>query len=116
MEAELQDPEAAAWAQSFAPGFFLVPDAKVLAALATVSRWATSKNYTQAAITTFFQVADYYLVAQALADGHTVVTHEVPSASLNQIKIPNACLEFGLRCINTYEMLRREKARFVLAK
>ena len=30
-----------------------------------VSSWATGQDYTQAAVSTFFQVADYYLVAQA---------------------------------------------------
>ena len=29
-------------------------------------------------------------------------------------KIPNACIGLGLSCISPYEMLRRERARFVL--
>ena len=64
---------------------------------------------------TFLQGADYYLVAQAHADGHTVVTHEIVSPSTRRIKIPNACLGLGVRCVNTFEMLRSEHARFVLA-
>ena len=35
---------------------------------------------------TFLQVADYYLVAQAHAGQHTVVTHEVPAATPRKIK------------------------------
>ena len=66
------------------------------------------------AITTFLQVADYYLVAQAHASGHVVVTHEIPSASIKRIKIPDACIGVGVTCMTPFEMLRRERARFVL--
>ena len=83
-------------------------------ALAAVSTWATSQQYEPAAVSTFLQVADYYLVAQAHAGGHTVVTHEVPSASTRKIKIPDACIGLGIKCMTPYEMLRRERARFVL--
>ena len=63
----------------------------LLPALGRVSAWATGHNYERAAIATFLQVADYWLVAHALAHGQTVVTHEVPSESVRKIKIPNAC-------------------------
>ena len=63
---------------------------------------------------TFLQVADYWLVAQALAHECIVVTHEVPADTTSKIKIPNACIGLGLRCMTPYEMLRRERARFVL--
>ena len=54
------------------------------------------------------------LVAHALAHGHTVVTHELPSPSIKKIKIPNACIGLGVKCMTPYEMLRVERARFVL--
>ena len=44
----------------------------------------------------------------------TVVTHEVPAETGRKIKIPNACLGLGIQCLSPYEMLRRERARFVL--
>jgi len=59
-------------------------------------------------------VADYYLIAQAHAAGQIVVTHEVPSASKRRIKIPDACIGLGIKFMTPYEMLRRERARFVL--
>ena len=65
-------------------------------------------------MSTFLQVADYYLVAQAQAGGHTVVTHEVPSASARKIKIPDACIGLGIKFMTPFEMLRRERAKFVL--
>ncbi len=60
------------------------------------------------------QAADFYLVAQALAHGHTVVTHEVPAQSVKKIKIPNVCIGMGIKPMTPFEMLRVEKARFVL--
>ena len=86
----------------------------VFAALASVASWSTGQSYDQAAVSTFLQVADYYLVAQASAGKHTVVTHEVPSASSRRIKIPDACIGIGVKCVTPYEMLRNERARFVL--
>ena len=56
----------------------------------------------------------YYLVSQAHAGNHTVVTHEVPSASTRMIKIPDACIGLGIKCMTPFEMLRLERARFVL--
>lgn len=106
--------ELSDWATARGAGFFLPPDDPVLPALGQVSSWATSQTYEPAAIATFLQVADYWLVAHALAHGFVVVTHEVPSNSTRKIKIPNACIGLGITCISPYEMLRRERARFVL--
>lgn len=41
-------------------------------------------------------------------------THEVPADTARKVKIPNACIGLGVSCMNPYEMLRRERARFVL--
>ena len=79
-----------------------------------VSVWATSQNYDAAAVNTFFQVADYYLVAFAEAHNHSIVTHEIATPSQKKIKIPNVCISLGIKCVTPYEMLRRERARFVL--
>jgi len=102
------------WAAARRDAFFLPPDNAVLPALRTVSQWASGQNYEAAAVSTFLQVADYWLVAHALAHRCMIVTHEVPSDSTRKIKIPNACVGLGLRCLSPYEMLRRERARFVL--
>ncbi|MFZ5610555.1 MAG: DUF4411 family protein [Pseudomonadota bacterium] len=102
------------WTTARGKSFFLPPDDPVVPALQRVSAWATGQNYEAAAIATFLQVADYWLVAHALAHNFVVVTHEVPSDSTRKIKIPNACIGLGLTCISPYEMLRRERARFVL--
>jgi hypothetical protein len=88
----------------------------MLPALGTVSSWATSQRYEPAAVSTFLQIADYYLVAHALAHGHTVVTHEVASPSIRKIKVPDACIGLNIKCMSPFEMLRLERARFVLGK
>lgn len=86
----------------------------MLPALATVSTWSKGQQYDPAAINRFLSVADYYLVAHALAYAHTIVTHEKPENSRKKIKIPNACIGLRIKCMTPYEMLRRERARFVL--
>lgn len=106
--------ELSTWAEQRGDGFFLKPDAAILPSLGNVSTWATSQGYEPAAVGTFLQVADYYLVAHALAHSHVVVTHEIASPSLRRIKIPNACIGVGLSCVTPYEMLRRQKANFIL--
>jgi hypothetical protein len=102
------------WASTRGDGFFLKPDAALLPTLGTVSVWANSQNYEPAAVNTFLQVADFYLIAHALAHAHTVVTHEIATASTKKIKIPNACIGLTLKVMTPYEMLRLERARFVL--
>ena len=113
-EPQAGDDELSEWAAARDGGFFLPPDDAVLPALRTVSDRASSHGYRPAAVATFLQVADYWLVAHALAHERIVVTHEVPADTTSKIKFPNACIGLGLRCMNPYEMLRRERARFVL--
>ncbi len=106
--------ELSLWAAERGAGFFLQPESALLSSLSVVSVWATSQSYFPSAVNTFLQVADYYLVPQAHAYGHTVVTHEIPSASERRIKIPDACIGLGIKCMTPYAMLRGERARFVL--
>lgn len=89
-------------------------DRDVLVSLSGLSRWVTGGFYEQSAVSTFLEAADSYLVAHAHAHGHTVVTHEKVANSPRLVKIPNACVEMGVKYVNTFEMLRMERARFVL--
>ncbi|MHB8727143.1 MAG: DUF4411 family protein [Casimicrobiaceae bacterium] len=104
------------WMHERGNSLFVKTGASVAAQFGTVSTWATRQQYEPAAISTFLQVADFYLIAHALADGHVVVTHEVPANSVKRIKIPNVCIGLGVRFMTPYEMLRRESARFVLGR
>ena len=115
-EIAASDDDLKAWAQKRREGFFLMTDANIAAQFSKVSKWAESQNYEPVAINTFLQIADYYLVAHALAGKFIVVTQEFPSNSTRRIKLPNVCAGLGLRCMNPYEILRRENARFVLGR
>jgi hypothetical protein len=106
--------ELTVWAAQRGDGFFLKPDPTIVLAFGTVSAWVAAQGYEPAAVNTFLQVADYYLACHALAHGFTVVTHEIASPSTKKIKIPNVCIGLGVKCMTPFEMLRHERARFVL--
>jgi hypothetical protein len=86
-------------------------------ALGRIAAWATAQpQYEAAALATFLDSADYYLVAHALTFGDTVVTHEVPAPTARKrVKIPDACRGVGVDYVNPFTMLRSERARFELA-
>lgn len=106
--------ELAKWAKAQPSGFFLPVDGQIMVAMSKVSSWVVAQNYESAAVTAFFAAADYFLIATALAHSHTVVTSEVPAASLKKIKIPNVCVGLNVPYVNTFQMLHRERAQFVL--
>jgi len=107
--------ELTEWSRRNGRSLFRKTDAQVTEQFSRVSAWATSQQYESAAISTFLQSADFYLVAYALAAGSVLVTHETPANSVKIIKIPNACVGLGVRFMTPYDMLRRECARFVLS-
>jgi len=113
-EIDAGDDELTEWAAKQGPGFFLKPDASMLSVLGKISSWVTSQRYEPAAVTTFLQVADYYLVAHALSHGDTLVTHERAADSKKRIQIPNVCIGLDIKCMSPFEMLRHERALFVL--
>ncbi|MXW37883.1 MAG: DUF4411 family protein [Acidobacteria bacterium] len=108
------DDELREWAKQRGPEFFVLPQAADLPSLERVSEWVREQSYDPAAINSFLQAADYYLVGQALTGGHAVVTHEVPADTPRRIKIPNVCIGLGVKCVTPFAMLRAERARFVL--
>lgn len=108
------------WAATRQAGFFLAPTDRTLPALGQVSQWVRQHThpdgtrYTPAALNQFAQSADFYLIAQALETGHTLVTHEVPRNTPTKVQIPNVCLGLRVKCVTPFAMLRTERARFVL--
>jgi hypothetical protein len=105
------------WAAERGGALFLPPDAMMLGALPRISSWVTaSQRYEPAAHTTFFESGEYYLIAHALAHGHVVVTHEIPSNSRKRVKIPEICIGVGIKFMTPFAMLRAAHARFVLPR
>lgn len=108
--------ELAAWMNAQPASFRLSARPDEQPFLQTVSQWATGAGYQPAAVATFLQAGDYFLVAQALARGFTVVTQETPDpvVSRKRIKIPDACKAVGVAWMTPFTMLRTEGARFTL--
>lgn len=104
------------WADALGAAFFLPPDQPMLASFGQVSTWTMGQAYAPRAVDLFAQGADSYFVAHALAHRMTVVTHEKAESSKNIVKIPNACVALGVPVVSPFEMLRRERARFVLGR
>lgn len=113
-ELTVRDDDLSEWARN-RPRFFLGLTAEDVRAVAAVNRWANdSPDYDPAAKAEFADAADSFLVAQAAAGGHTVVTHERISDGRRRIKIPNAAAANGVPWCTPFQMLRAERARFVL--
>jgi predicted nucleic acid-binding protein len=106
--------DLAEWADARGKAFFLPPDEPLIASLGAVAEWVRGQHYRPAAIGAFLDDPDYYLVSHARAHGHIVVTHEVPSDGMRQVKIPNVCIGMKVKCMTPFEMLRLERARFEL--
>ena len=107
------------WTRTMPGGFFLEPPEKWESALARVGNWVHSQNYRKFAVREFMDMdekkpADYYLIAHALHGGFVVVTHELRSDSKKKVKIPNVCDGVSVKFVSPSQMLKDEKARFVL--
>ncbi|MBM6985600.1 MAG: DUF4411 family protein [Acidaminococcaceae bacterium] len=65
-----------------------------------------------------YTAADPWLVATAMAEGYTLITFEKPNNNLStnrkskSIKIPDVANYFGVRCIDLFEYMRRQKICF----
>ncbi len=112
-----QQDELSDWTARLPNGFFLRPDAAFSSAFQRVSQWALNSCFHAAAYNEFLDVADSFLVAQAVVGGHIVVTLEKPATtpSKRKIKVPDAAAGVGIRCMTPYALMRLQGVRFVLA-
>lgn len=63
----------------------------------------------------FLRGADPWLIAKAKVLNAVVVTHEVlVPETAKKIKIPNVCEKFGIQYMNTFQLLRKLEACFVM--
>ena len=84
--------ELSQWAEARGAAFFVPPDAATFPSLAAVSTWATGQRYEPSAVSTFLQVADYYLVAQR--------TREITPSSHTRFPLPRlAGSRFQMRAL-----------------
>jgi hypothetical protein len=108
--------DLATWTVNSAAGLFLAPDPATIAQMKCVAEWVMRQPYDERSRAGFFSKADPFLVAHALAHGHTVITHEtrVPDTS-RKVKVPNVCEALGVNWMHSFALLRKERARFILA-
>lgn len=101
--------DLAEWAKKAVPSSFFGSsnEAPVIEAYAELVGWVQlHEQFLPEAKSEFASVADGWVVAQAMALGLTVVTHEVYDPNIKKkVKIPNVCREFGVPCIDTFRML-----------
>lgn len=91
-------------------------DSKILTKYAELMKWANSQTqYSQNAVDEFAQVenADPWIIATAIANKYTIVTHEVLDSSIKKkIPIPNVCQDFSVNYIDTFKLLRELDFKF----
>lgn len=88
-------------------GLFVEPSAVVQKAFATIVEYVTQHYPDNQDRRRFLDRADPWLIAHAMAQGGTVVTLEGRVTGISQqVRIPNVCDQFSIRCITTYDMLR----------
>jgi len=102
------------WTSDNFRNYFMVTHAtEVISAYRIIQQWADANTlFTQRAKEEFASNADAWIIAYAMAKGHTLVTHEVYNAETkNRILIPVVCREFGVNYVNTFEMLEELKVK-----
>ena len=96
-------------------GFFVPVDTDVVVrAYTDIMMWVQRHpRYFDYAKAKFATGADGWLVAYAQVHGVTVVTNEQSALeSRKEIKLPDVCDQFGVRCDNTFAMLRALNIHF----
>lgn len=121
VRAELQrgNDELADWATGHAPLFLDESDDATQAAFVEVAQHLanTALEMKPGALDEFLGGADPWLIAKAMTTNATVVTHEqLNLAARRKFLIPNVCQHFGVRFMDTFELLNALEARFVLGE
>ncbi|MGB7295220.1 MAG: DUF4411 family protein [Candidatus Aminicenantales bacterium] len=106
------------WAKDTVPGTFFkkTQDQAVVNAFRDMAAWVNSESqFTPAAKAEFASAADGWLIAYAKVNALIVVTHEEYARDVKKkVPIPNVCLEFDVKYVNTFEMLEALKVKFIL--
>ena len=105
------------WVANNAPkGFFKqTADQAVITTFGDMVAWVNAEpQFNSGAKAAFATVADGWMIAYAKANGLILVTHEeyAPDAE-KKVPIPNVCIEFGVKYINTFEMLQELSIQFI---
>lgn len=111
--------ELAEWAKAQVGLFLPVSDDDTQQAFGAVAAHVAAQAGVMkaGALEEFLAGADPWLIAKAVAlKQAVVVTHEQFNLQMRRkFSIPNVCQHFGVQWIDTFELLSRTDARFVLA-
>lgn len=107
----------AQWARENSVLFHDISDDQTQEAFGQVATAIAAQNEKMkvGALEEFLGGADPWLIAKAMVTGATVVTHEVRNLEAKRkFIIPDVCETFGVPYMNTFELLGKLEARFVL--
>lgn len=111
-----QDDEIKDWVDNRSPDTFFkgTRDQKVVDSFQAMVQWVYAEvQFSLAAKTEFASVADGWVLAYAHANDLTVVTHEEYAPEVKRkVPMPNVCVEFDIKFVNTFEMLRDLRVKF----
>lgn len=110
--------ELTSWVATNKDIFLPVSDGPTQQAFAAIAAHvaAESPRMKAGAMDDFLAGADPWLIAKAMVTGATVVTHEAFNLETRKkFLIPNVCRQFGVRWMDTFQLLHMLKAEFVLA-
>ncbi len=99
----------ATWSKK-SPDLFASTDSKfVLADYGAIIQWAQSQErFNDAAKSEFASGVDAWVIAYAKANNAIVATQEVSAPkSRKDVKIPDVCNHFNIKCTNTFDMLQK---------
>ena len=98
------------WAQNRkASGLFVEPSLDVQQAFKEITAYVSTSYPDTQATRRFLSRADPWVIAHAVAEGGAVVTMEIPlPPNVPKVTVPNVCnhLDFNVRYLNTYQLLR----------
>lgn len=109
---EEQSDELLVWAKRQQGVLFLPPTDAVQQVFGQVAESVkNNKKYAPHWIQEFLDGADPWIIAHAKALGGRIVTFEKPEPNSKRVKIPDVAAEFGVKCINLWDMLTELKAQ-----
>ena len=88
-------------------GLFVNPEPSVLKCYGQIATFVQN-HYDAAHSKKFLSGADPWIVAHAMADRGTVVTHELlANPGSREVKIPNVCAELSVKYLRAYEAFEK---------
>jgi hypothetical protein len=94
------------WARELKGVLFLPPEPSVQVEYSKVAAYVqNSGKYAQHNIAEFLGGADPWVIAYPMALGGRIVTFEAPAPRSKDPKIPDVAGEFGIKCLNLWDML-----------